>query len=255
MNMKVCVAVALWCGATLWAQNQPAAPQVLKQKAYVRRLSAGATLSVLGLSLVPKRGLSNVTTSPAMDAMYTTEALTRRVGFGVTVQGAVTRHFAVNASLLRRRIGYKMNSDIYTGTDNPVTSVDERTHTVRNEDTRAKLTDVPVLVRYYGKERFERGPHWFVEGGGVLRRVFSIKTAIDTTVGTKPTECCDVTPATPARRTLRGFVAGAGVQLIDPVGIRVVPEVRYTRWMGATFNSFSTVIQRNQVEGMISLTF
>jgi hypothetical protein len=255
MNMKLCVALALSCGATLCAQNQPAAPQVLKPQVYIRRFSVGATLSVLGLSLVPNRGLSSVTTSPAVDALYTTEALTRRVGFGLTIQGAVTQHFAVNASLLRRRVGYKMNSDIYTGTDNPITSADERTNTVRNEDTRAKLSDVPVVVRYYHPGRFQRGPHWFVEGGGVLRRVFGIKTSIDTTVGSKATDCCDVTPATPAQRTVRGFVAGAGVQLIDPVGIRVVPEVRYTRWLSATFSSFSTFTRRDQVEGMISLTF
>jgi len=35
----------------------------------------------------------------------------------------------------------------------------------------------------------------------------------------------------------------------------VVPEVRYTRWLSATFSSFSTFTRRDQVEGMISLTF
>jgi len=42
------------------------------------------------------------------------------------------------------------------------------------------------------------------------------------------------------RRTIRGFVGGFGVQLIDPVGVRVVPEVRYTRWAGRSFDAFST---------------
>ncbi len=44
-------------------------------------------------------------------------------------------------------------------------------------------------------------------------------------------------------------------QLIDEVGIRVVPGVRYTRWMGETFKSPATATQRNQIEAMISLTF
>jgi hypothetical protein len=35
----------------------------------------------------------------------------------------------------------------------------------------------------------------------------------------------------------------------------VIPGVRYTRWMGETFNAFSTSTRRNQVEAMISLSF
>ncbi|HSB17753.1 MAG TPA: hypothetical protein VLE22_25115 [Bryobacteraceae bacterium] len=257
MKNLVCLAGALLCGASLHAQTQtpPAPQQEVRRKAYVRRLSLGATLSVLGLRLVPDRTTSVVTSSPAFDAIYTTTGASKRVGYGLNLQAAVTDRFAVNASLFLRKAGYKMNSDIIEGTDDPNTSADERTLTVRNEDTRVKFYDLPVLVRYYGKDRHQRGPRWFVEGGGVLRRVSNIRTSIDTTIGTGDKQCCDTTPRTPERRTLRGFVAGAGVQLIDPVGIRVVPEVRYTRWAGHTFNAFSTITERNQIEGMISLTF
>jgi len=52
-----------------------------------------------------------------------------------------------------------------------------------------------------------------------------------------------------------GLVAGAGLQLLDGIGTRVVPEVRYTRWGGDTFKSPAVLHQRNQIEGMISLTF
>lgn len=269
MQTKVRVTAALLFAAALFAQNpnpppaQPAQPaqaaqpaqRVEKEPVYVRRVSAGATLTVLGLPLVPKREVNPITTSPAVDALYTTESLSRRVGYGITAQLTITERFAATASLFLRRVGYKMTSDIYEGTDNPNTAVDERKHTVRNEDTRAKLYDLPVVVRYYGKDRHQSGARWFIEAGAALRRVTHIKTAIDTTIGTADTVCCDVTPAKPELRTLRGLVAGAGFQLIDPIGIRVVPEVRYTRWMGNTFSSFSTLTQRNQVEGMISLTF
>jgi hypothetical protein len=257
MKHHVCLAGALLFGALLHAQNQnPPAPQrEVQRKAYVRRLSLGATLSVLGLRLVPDRTTSVVTTSPAFDAIYTTTGASKRVGYGLNLQAAITNRFAVNASLLMRRAAFKMNSDIIEGTDDPNTSEDERTITVRNEDTRVRFYDLPVLVRYYGKDRYQRGPRWFVEGGGALRRVSNIRTSIDTTIGTGDRQCCDTTPRTPDRRTLRGFVVGAGVQLIDPVGIRVVPEVRYTRWAGHTFNSLSTITERNQIEGMISLTF
>lgn len=258
MQMKSCLVVAMLSGLPLWAQNQnpPApAPRELETPAYVRRFSVGATLSVLGLPMVRGRTDNIVTTTPVVDSLYTTTGATRRVGFGLTAQVALTNRFAVNAGVFRRSLGYKMNSDILQGTDNPNTTVDERTHIVQNEDTRAKLFDFPVTVRYYGKDRREPGARWFIEAGGVLRRVSQIRTSIDTTVNSGDTQCCDVTPANPGYRSVHGFVGGAGVQLIDPLGIRVVPEVRYTRWVDVMFANFSTGTNRNQLEAMISLTF
>lgn len=259
MKTLVCLAGALLCGASVYAQTQtqptPAAPQEVRRKAYVRRISAGATLSVLGLRMVRDGSTSVVTSSPAFDGIYTTTGQTRRIGYGLNVQAAITDRFAVNAGLFLRKGVYQMNSDIIEGVDNPNTSVDERTLTLKNEDTRFKLYDLPVLVRYYGKDRHQRGPRWFIEGGAAVRRVSNIRTSIDTTINSGDKQCCDTTPAAPARRTLRGIVAGAGFQLIDPIGIRVVPGVRYTRWSGHTFDSLSTRTERNQIEGMISLTF
>ncbi len=257
MKRNVYLLIALLPGASLYAQEQkpPAAPQVLKEETYVRRFSAGATLSVLVLDTIPAAGASVITSSPAFDGQYSTKNASKRIGFGVTAQAAITERFAVNASVLLRKMGYKRNSDIYTGVDNPSTPKDERTYTVHNEDTRAKFRDVPVTLRYYTKDRHMSGPRGFVEGGAALRWVSHIRTSIDTTVNAGDTKCCDTTPVKPDSRTVRGLVAGAGFQLIDGVGIRVVPAVRYTRWMGDTFNTPSTRTQRNQVEGMVSLTF
>jgi hypothetical protein len=50
-------------------------------------------------------------------------------------------------------------------------------------------------------------------------------------------------------------VAGFGVQANDDIGIRVVPQVRYTRWLAEPFNRFSTSTGRDQIEAMFSLTF
>lgn len=250
MKRTVAIALTLLSGGALFAQKQDSAPaqRVMEPESYVRRFSVGATLSVLGLTLVPDKTSNIVTTTPPVDSLYTTTNGSQRIGYGATAQVLITNRFAVNGSFFLRRIGYKMNSDILEG--NPVT-----THTVINEDTRARLYDVPVVLRFYGKDRYESGVRWFAEAGGVLRRVSHIQTSIDTTVNDGTTSCCNVTPATPARRTARGWVAGFGVQFIDPVGIRLVPEVRYTRWLNQTFNSYSTVTRRDQVEGMVSLTF
>jgi hypothetical protein len=282
MQTKVCLAAVLLSGIALYAQNQnppaggppaaappvsapPAAaqtpvsqkpaPVTLKTHTYVRRISAGATLTVLALPFIKDATTNPITTNPPVDALYTSTGIMQRIGWGGQVQAAITGHLAVNAGFLVRRVGYKMNSDIFQGVFNPIAPVDTRVHTVKNEDTRAKFFDFPVVVRYYAKDRRTAGPRLFLEGGVALRHVTRIKTSIDTTVGSDATVCCDRTPAQPALRTTRGFVGGLGLQLIDPVGVRVVPEVRYTRWMGRTFDMFSTHTQLIQVEAMISLTF
>ena len=54
---------------------------------------------------------------------------------------------------------------------------------------------------------------------------------------------------------LRGATAGVGLQLVDPIGVRVVPEVRYTRWFGSVFDNRATRSRPDQVEFVLSLTF
>ena len=261
MKIKVCFLAALLSGAALYAQTPQSSTSVkqdLQPRAYVRRFSLGASLSVLVLPTIPNRTTTTVVANPALDAQYTTTGtfdLWHRAGYGAMAQLSVTERFAVNVGLFVHRVQYQMNRDVFEGQDNPTTLVDERRHTVRNEDTRAKIYDLPVLVRYYGKDRHKPGPRWFLEGGGAIRRAANIKSSTDSTIGTAATTCCDTTPVKPFKRNARGAVAGLGFQFIDDFGIRIVPEVRYTRWLDQTFHSFSTGTQRNQIEAMISLTF
>lgn len=259
MLMKVRVVVASLAAVAACAQTKtqppPAQMEVLKPGTFVRRFSIGVSLSVMGLPTVPKGDANIITTNPAADSLYSTTDASKRVGFGATAQVAITERFAVSGSVLIRKVGYKKNSDIYRGTDNPLTIADERTYVVQNEDTRARFMDIPVTVRYYFKDRHVSGPRGFVEGGAAIRRVSRVSTATDTTINNGDLSCCDNTPAPIARRQVHGLVAGAGLQFIDPVGVRVVPEVRYTRWSGTPFDSPSLSIQRNQIEAVISLTF
>ena len=202
-QIKVFFGLALIAGSVGYGQTQE------KPEAFVRRFSVGATLSVLGLNLVPKGSSNIVTTTPVVDSLYTTTPASQRIGYGAMVQASITGHFAVNVSLLTRRIGYILNTDVFTGSDNPSTAEDERIHSIRNEDTRARFYDLPVTVRYYGKERHEPGVRWFVEGGGVLRRISKLRSSETTTDNSGVLHCCTFDPAVPARRNLRGLVVGA----------------------------------------------
>jgi hypothetical protein len=221
----------------------------------VRRFSIGATLNVNGLPAIPDSTTTVNTATPPLFGTYTTTGASQRIGYGVTGQAVITSHFALNVSLYVHRVGYTMNRDEYFGLLDPNATVDTRTHVVTNEDTRARFYDLPLALRWYSKSRYAPGGRFFAEGGGTLREVTNISTSIDTTVNSGATNCCNTTPITPARHTTHGFLGGLGAQFIDPFGIRVIPEVRYTRWQGKIFDAYSSSMQANQVEGMLTLSF
>jgi hypothetical protein len=220
----------------------------------VRRFSLGATLSVMVTKPIKNNTVAESTTSPPLDALHATTGASQRLGWGLMAQIALTERFAVAGSWLVRRPGYIRATDMFEGTDNPNTSADDRTHTTIHEDTRARFYDFPVVLRYYGKDRHDPGPRWFIEGGAAIRRIKSIRTHTETVVDDSDTQFGSVA-AVPTERRARGVVAGFGVQVIDPVGVRVVPGVRYTYWLDRTFNSLSTISSKHQIEAMISLTF
>jgi len=223
---------------------------------YVHRVSGGATLSVLGLNLVPS-AKSTVNTTSTVTTDYNTTGASSRIGYGVTAQVAVTDHFAVSAEGLLRRMGYQFMTTVTTSKQSVVNGVVTTTTTSTNthEDTRARLIDVPAVVRYYNRGRHEPGTRWFVEGGSAWRRADSIRTSVSSTDASGNLSCCTDTPAQPAHGSVFGVVGGAGVLLIDAVGIRIVPEVQYTRWMNPIFQAFTTNTQRNQVAAGFSITF
>lgn len=223
---------------------------------YIRRFAGGATLSVLGLNLVP--GASNtVTNSPTVTTMYQTKGASSRIGYGATAQVAVTDHFAVAVSGFLRRMGYQMTTTVGTSTTGLINGVvtTTTTSTILHEDTRARLIDIPLVVRYYVRGRHDKGPHFFVEGGSAWRTSRSIRTSTDFTNASSVLSCCTTTPAQPLHASVFGFIAGAGAQLVDALGIRLVPEVRYTRWMSPVFQTVTTRMEQNEVAAGFTLGF
>lgn len=227
---------------------------LIEKTNYIRRFSIGGTLSVMALDTLKNNTTSQFVTN-SIDAIYNTTAVLKRIGYGATVQLAITNKLAVTAGFHMKKTGYTMNSDVFSGIDNPLTISDDRKHTITNETTNARYYDLPVTGRFYFKGRQDRGPHWFVEGGGVIRKVAKISTSINTTIGTGDTSCCNTNPIKPHKLNTTGMIGGLGVQLVDPVGLRIVPSVRYTRFLDTPFNSFSTVNKRNQIEAMITIGF
>jgi len=221
---------------------------------YVRRFSAGAIFSFQVSPSIPS-SIVEQTVATNVNVNWKTEAEKRIFGGGLVVQVALTNRFALAANLLMRRSSFRTTDMTYLGVDDSTTADDDRIKTTIEATTRAELTDIPILLRYYKKDRTTPGGRMFYEGGVALRSVHGIHTFGQTTNNDGTETCCDDTPLGPANKLLTGFVVGAGYQAIDDMKFRVIPEIRYTRWMGRTFDIRSTVSGVNQLEACISITF
>jgi hypothetical protein len=211
---------------------------------------------VEGLNVITG-GTNTVTNSSTVNTMYQTKAASSRFGYGLTAQVAVTDRFAVAFAGILRRVGYTFDTTVTTSKPTViggvVTTVTTSTNT--HEDTRANLIDIPATVRFYSRSRHEPGARWFVEGGAAWRKTDSIRTSMSSSDANSVLSCCTTTPIQPAHNSVFGIVAGAGVQVMDAFGIKVIPEVRYTRWMSPVFHSFTTNTQQNEVTAGFSITF
>jgi hypothetical protein len=180
-----------------------------------------------------------------------------RIGYGITVQAAITEHFAVAVGGYLRRMGYTESNTLTTNVTTFVNGVAQTNTTTSSTgvDARARILDVPFMLRYYGKDRHTAGARWFVEGGGAWRDAQNVRSSMSATDTSGNFTCCTNNTVQPAHRTSRGFLGGAGAQFIDPFGIRVIPEVRYIRWVTPIFDDSTTHTQRNQVEANLTLSF
>ena len=156
-----------------------------------------------------------------------------------------------------RRMGYIESNTQTTTVTTFINGVAQTTTTSTSTrvDVRARVIDVPIMLRWYGKGRHTPGARWFIEGGGAWRDVENIRSSLGSTDTTGASTCCTVSHIQPAHKNARGFGAGVGAQFIDPFGIRVVPEVRYIRWTTPIFNDATTRTQKNQVEAELTLSF
>lgn len=221
---------------------------------YVRRFSAGGSISVFGFPILPSK-TRDVTINTGLSVNSKTDSTSRLVGGGVNFQATLTNRLAVNVGVVMRRLRFATTDTTYYGTDDTTTTTDERTKMIVERGTRATILDYPVLVRYYTKNHRAPGRRWFYEAGGAFRQITAIHSIGQTTQTDGTVDCCDEQPLKPTNRMIPGYVVGAGLQMIDEFGIRFVPEIRYTRWARRTFDTQSTRMQTNQVEFVLSLTF
>jgi hypothetical protein len=247
----------LFCGfvaAVTVLQAQAPEPVELERRAYVRRISFGASATIPMLHMMKAGSAAFSRTAPPLDETVDATTKFHWGGGGVMLQFAILDRLAVNVNAFFRKAEYSYTQTDVTGVDNPNTPLDDRLETDVYGWTRLRYLDIPVLARVYNKSRFRKGNRWFFEAGPNVRTVSKILTN-RTTNDPDGNTTWATSPQPPYRRTVLGATAGFGGQFIDPVGVRVIPEVRYTRWHGLPIDVPATYSRRDQIEFVFSLAF
>ena len=222
---------------------------------FLKRFSFGGRISMLFNNLMNEESLTSSTAEPPFKATIATASSSSRLGGGATVEFAVLDHLSISADFLYRRAGYKTASTVIEGLDDPDTDdEDERLITTTFEGTTANYWDVPVVARLYNGSRHERRLRAFLDVGVALRHVSNIRSFREY-LNADDTNEVDLIAATPANQNLPGAVLGGGFQIPAAQGLKISPQVRYTRWLGRTFDSPPTASMRNQVEFLVGFTF
>jgi hypothetical protein len=235
------------CAAALSAQTQTAGENAaVKTPSFWKRFSVGFRVRGLPLELYRDRTIETPGSKASVTNKYETTSTSPHVGLGASLEFRVRQNILVTADALHHGMEYKQTTTI---TD---TSTSTTKTTTITETTRATYWDFPVRVQV-----FDVVPHaprrMFVSGGGVLRHVGNIRTGNEYSYP-DGTTAYNEKATRPSRRMLPGAVVGVGFRFVDDFGFKVVPEVRYTRWFGSTFNTLSTHSEIGQVEVLIGIT-
>ncbi len=115
-------------------------------------------------------------------------------------------------------------------------------------DTTANAWEFPLLVKYRFPTPVARP---FVDAGVAWDTLSGVRHTISSV---SPVPISDANPVE-VEKASRGFVVGAGVDI--KIGIRLQPEIRYTRWGAKHFFDPNSLLKsnQNQAEFLLGITF
>lgn len=219
-----------------------------------KRLSVGA---IAGFAITG--GVQDVTSSvntSSTDPPTVTDTLVESKGAPFTGGGSIRYDFServgVGVDILYRRGGYNSSVTISEQVTDDNSSADLLLSTL--EATRAHLWDIPILGRYYFKDRSAGGVRPYVTGGLAMRFATGASSITEVTDEELVTDT-DLTTIGPANDSTLGGVLGLGFRAADDVGVKVDVEFRYIRWADPIFQSGPANSNNNQADILVAFTF
>jgi hypothetical protein len=153
----------------------------------------------------------------------------------------------VTVDALFNKMRYTKHTSVMSGTDDPNTSQDDRSHIFIDEDTRARFYEFPVLVH----RRFSK---LYIAGGAAFRTATNV-SSFTTIKNPDATTTSNRSVVPPSHRNIVGAVVGVGTRIFDDFHLNWTPEIRYTRWATSTYGTTSSVSPKNQLEVGLGFTF
>jgi hypothetical protein len=159
---------------------------------------------------------------------------TNRYIIGAQAELRLPAGFGIEVDALYRRLNYS-GSGTLSGVGTSL-------------DTTANAFEFPMLVKYRFPTPIARP---FIDGGVAWDTLSGVKHTISRL---SPIPIGDANPVA-LEKTTRGYVVGFGVDI--KVGIRLQPEIRYTRWGAKHFFDPSGILKSNQNQGefLLGITF
>ncbi|MFB3825663.1 MAG: outer membrane beta-barrel protein [Bryobacteraceae bacterium] len=160
---------------------------------------------------------------------------TKRYIVGPSVQLGLPGGLAVELDALYRRLNYEGSGTL--------------ADVLTNNRTTGNAWEFPLLLKYRFPAPVARP---FLSAGVAWDTLSGLKQSISTRLNLTETS----EPKELENKTTTGFVLGAGVEVRAPF-VRVIPEIRYTRWGSHHFRDAagSLLSNRNQAEFLLGFTF
>jgi hypothetical protein len=143
--------------------------------------------------------------------------------FGASGEWRLTNAFGFEVDALYHRMGYVAIVNFFDSASGNFSNSEI--------DVKGNSWDFPIMAKY----RFGRAVRPYVAGGGVLRHVGPVHGRGEQTIGslvtrTSSTSPLDTTePSELRKRFYTGLTAAGGIEFVAG-RLRVLPELRYTRW-------------------------
>jgi hypothetical protein len=259
MSFQRCLRLFAQCTLAIGLAASPAAAQSGaansdEQRAPVDdRFNVGFRIGAPLTSLV--KGVSSVESTSATDPPTTTSTEVSgqgtRLVAGPTFEYAVNNDFTIGADFLYRRAGYDSAVTLaYQVTDDTDGDIVYQEF----QETRLNYFDLPLIVRYFPGKLDPAGARPYVLGGVALRFAGGVSTTTEF-VDSEGVVDTDKTPIDLNQSAAFGGMIGAGLRLVDDVGIKIDLEARLTRWGQNTIQTGPANSNANQIEFLFGITF
>jgi hypothetical protein len=219
-----------------------------------RRYQVGGRVQAFPLQLFEVKTVETSTTQPIADYKSTSTTDSQRATLTPTFEFRLRGRWTVGTDFMLHHANYVEKQEIRTGKKDPNASTDDRKVTTITQTTKANYWEMPVLVRCYGLRGSGILRKSYAIGGFGYRYVGRIRTGNEYSYADSTTDYNEA-PALRSRQNQLGAIAGFGFRFVDDFNVKVMPEVRYTRWAGYTFEGKSYKSVQNELRVGLGISF